>query len=173
MKVLISAFKNFNNASNNYSAEVLHYIHNVDKIILDVVYDKCYEQMNKVHNLGDYDLIISLGEARSRNSLMLEIQAINLASCSIPDNAGILIKDEKIIINGKDILYTNVDVEKVKDIIEFSYDAGKYVCNNLYYYLLHYYPNKSIFIHIPNCYDSLYEYQKYAKIIENIIERLR
>lgn len=169
MKVLLSAFKSFNNASNNYSMEVLKYINNVDKIVIDVLYDECYKIISSC-NLDDYDLVISLGEARSREELTLEIQAKNISSCSISDNNGVYKKDCVIIDGGKDVLNTGVNVNRLSDMIKFSYDAGKYVCNNLYYHLLYNYPDKSLFIHIPNCYDNEDEYVRYAKIIENIIK---
>ena len=93
MKVLVSAFKSFNKASNNYSLEVLNYISGVDKVILDVLYDKSYYDLSEC-NLNNYDLIICLGEARSREELTLELYAKNISSCSICDNAGIFKKDE-------------------------------------------------------------------------------
>ena len=83
MKVLVTAFKPFNNQKNNYSEEVLKYITNVDKLIIDVVYDESYKDIAKCKNLDDYELIIALGEARSRSELTLETQAINLSSCSL------------------------------------------------------------------------------------------
>ena len=47
MKVLVTAFKPFNKMPNNYSSEVLKYILGVDKIILDVVYDECFNELKK------------------------------------------------------------------------------------------------------------------------------
>lgn len=171
-KVLVSAFKSFNNATTNYSLEVLKYISNVEKIIVDVLYDECYRNIVKEYDLAQFDLIISLGEARSRKELTLETQAINIASCSIPDNNGVYKKNQVIIQDGKDVIVTNVNLDNIKDIVLLSDNAGKYVCNNLYYHLLYNYPSKSLFIHIPNCNDDIEEYKKYAKVIENIIERL-
>ena len=95
MKVLVTAFKPFNNQKNNYSEEVLKYITNVDKLIIDVVYDESYKDITKCKNLDDYELIIALGEARSRSELTLETQAINLSSCSLKDNKGVLISEEE------------------------------------------------------------------------------
>ena len=172
MKVLISAFKPFNKANNNYSYEVLKHINNVDKILIDVVYDECFKELTNHYNLDNYDLIIALGEARSRSVLTLEQNAKNISSCSIPDNLGNLKKDEKIMDND-DILYTKVEINKVKDIVEFSSDAGKFVCNNLYYHLLAYNPYKTLFIHIPNCLDEESNYIKYARVIEKIIDKLK
>lgn len=172
MKVLVSAFKPFNKANNNYSYEVLKHINNVDKIVIDVVYDECFKELQDYYNLDNYDLIIALGEARSRSVLTLEQNAKNISSCSIPDNLGNLKKDEKIMDN-EEALYTKVDIDKLKDIVEFSSDAGKFVCNNLYYHLLAYNPYKALFIHIPNCLDEENNYIKYARVIENIIDKLK
>ena len=60
----------------------------------------------------------------------------------------------------------------MSDIVKFSSDAGKYVCNNLYYHLLSDYPEKGIFIHVPNCYDETINYVKYAEVIMMIIKEL-
>lgn len=169
MKVLVSAFKPFNNCKNNYSEEVLEYIRNADKIVLDVIYDKSYEILSNNYNLNEYDLIIALGEARSRKVLTLETQAKNISSCSLKDNSGVLKQNEKIIINGEEILQTKVDISKINNIIELSTDAGKFVCNNIYYHLLYNYPNKSLFIHIPECNNNIDNYIKYANTINNII----
>lgn len=169
MKVLVSAFTCFNNASVNFSSEVIKHINNVDKVIVDVLYDKSYECLLE-YGLDDYDLIVSLGEARSRDCLTLELEAKNISSCSIPDNALVYKKDCVIIEGGDSVLKTKVNVSKLDNIVKFSNDAGKYVCNNLYYHLLYNYPHKSIFIHVPHCHDLEEEYIKYAKIIEKIIE---
>ena len=172
MKVLITAFKPFNKALNNYSTEVLNYINNVEKKIIDVIYDECFYDLDKEYDLASYDLIIALGEARSRKKLTLEVQAINKSSCSIPDNKGVYKVDEEIYNGENKILRTNIDLDRVRDLVVFSLDCGKFVCNNLYYHLLKKYPDKSIFIHIPNCNDSVEEYKNNALKIEKIIEKI-
>ena len=172
MKVLVTGFTPFNNEINNYSSEVLKYIDNVDKVILDVLYDECYLILDNSTNLNEYDLIIALGEARSRNELTLELRAKNVSSCSLKDNLGVLKNDEVISANANEFLYTKVDVSKVKDDIIFSNDAGKFVCNNLYFHLLENHPDKAIFIHIPNCHNAEKEYIRYACIINQIINKL-
>lgn len=171
MKILLSAFKPFNNSLNNYSEEVLKYIDDVEKIVLDVLYDKSYETLSNNYNLDEYDLIIALGEARSRQVLTIEVQAKNISSCSLKDNSGVLKQNEKIIANGEEIINTKVDIKKYENIIDFSYDAGKFVCNNIYYHLLYNYPNKSLFIHIPECNNDNNNYIKHANVIKEIIKK--
>ena len=170
MKVLVTAFTPFGKCSNNYSSEVIKYIDNVDKVILDVCYDKCYMDLVNQYNLDEYDLIISLGEARMRKVLTLETTARNIASCSLADNNGIVKKDEKIINDDIDEIKTLVDLDNVTDVVELSHDAGKFVCNNIYFHLLSKYPNKSLFIHIPECDNNIDNYIKYANTINNIID---
>lgn len=172
MKVLVTAFKPFNNQSINFSMEVLKHIQNVDKMIIDVVYDDCYLELKNKLDLEKYDLIVALGEARSRNNLTLEIQAKNISSCSLQDNKGVLKTNEVIDKLLPDIIKTNVYIDKCNDYIDFSYDAGKFVCNNLYFHLLKNYEDKSIFIHVPNCNNDETEYIKYAKIINKVITRI-
>lgn len=173
MKILITAFLPFNKSNNNYSIEVLKLLNNVDRLIIDVNYDKCFEEINQAVVLDDYDYIIALGEARSRNEILVERQAINLSSCSIPDNSGVLKKDEKIDLNGKEYLETNIDLKQFEGVINISNDCGKFVCNNLYYHLLSYNPNKCLFIHIPHCHDDINEYYKYKLVLDKVIEILK
>lgn len=172
MKVLVTAFKPFNKSPNNYSIEVLKYIENVDKMILDVIYDESYNELNRTNNLNEYDLIIALGEARNRNDLMLEVKAVNLSDCKITDNQGTLKTNEVIDGNFSDSLNTKVNIKLVEEEILFSNDAGKFVCNNLYFHLLSNYPEKSLFIHIPECNNDITLYKKYALKIKKIINLL-
>lgn len=65
-KVLTTKFKPFSNQNINYSMETLKYIMDVDKLVVDVIYDECYFEISKKLNLNEYDLIIALGEARGR-----------------------------------------------------------------------------------------------------------
>ena len=172
MKVLVTAFKPFNKSINNYSMEVLSHLIHVDKLIIDVNYDDCYMEITSKYDLNKYDLIIAMGEARMRDELTLELQAKNISSCSIPDNSGILKKDEVIIEGNPEVLKTEVDLSQIEGLIKYSYDAGKFVCNNLYYHLLCDYPLKSLFIHIPNCHDLVDEYTKHAETIMKLINVL-
>ena len=38
-------------------------------------------------------------------------------------------------------------------------DVGKFVCNNLYFHLLENFQDKTLFIHIPDCYNDENEYK--------------
>jgi pyroglutamyl-peptidase len=172
---MISAFKPFNKATENHSLEVMNRIKsecfNISKIVLDVTYDESFNELKEM-NLDSYDFILALGEARMRGELTVEKQALNLSSCSIADNKGVLKTNEVIDINLPDHIKTNLDLEQIKHIGAISVDAGKYVCNNLYFHLLTYSKEKTLFIHIPNCNNNEDLYNKYAKDIETIFNIL-
>lgn len=172
MKVLITAFKPFNKMRNNYSMEVLEYLDGVDKLVIDVLYDRSYNEIEETCNLEKYDLIIAMGEARIRKELTIEVLAKNIANCRIADNEGTLKKYEEIISGGKKELYTKVDLSKISDFVRLSQDAGTFVCNNVYYHLLLNYPEKSLFIHIPECNNDEKMYKEYALTIKQIINKL-
>ena len=52
MKILVTAFKPFNKLNNNYSEEVLKYIENVDKYVIDVVMLQDPEVKSILQQLG-------------------------------------------------------------------------------------------------------------------------
>ena len=172
-KVLISAFKPFYKSINNYSMEVLEYINTdlVDKRIIDVVYHECFEEL-KESDLDSYELIIALGEARSRKVLTFEKRALNLSSCSIGDNKNNILTNEVIDESCPEYLETTLDLDKLTNYGEVSYDAGKFVCNNMYFHLLKYNHNKTLFIHIPECDNDVELYKRYANYIEQVINIL-
>ena len=174
-KILISAFTPFYKSVNNYSKEVLDYIESssldITKVVIDVVYDECFKELSN-YNLDEFDLIIALGEARSRNVLTMEQQALNISSCSIADNKAILKNEEKIIEEQEEVLITKLNIQNCTKYAEISTYAGKFVCNNLYFHLLNYNANKCLFIHVPECNNDVSLYQKYAIDVINIIKSL-
>lgn len=172
MNVLVTAFKPFNKSANNYSMEVLNFLTNVEKLIIDVNYDECYKEITNKYNLADFDLVVALGEARMRDELTLEVLAKNISSCSIPDNSGTYKKDSIIIEGAPGQLKTKVNINNLEEIVKLSFDAGRFVCNNLYYHLLYNCPSKAVFIHIPNCNNDREEYQKHAQNIKEIINEI-
>lgn len=99
-------------------------------------------------------------------------RAQNLSSCSLKDNNGILKENEVINKKLPEFLETKVKINKCKNDISFSYDAGKFVCNNLYFHLLENFQDKTLFIHIPDCNNDENEYKKHAKTINQIITKL-
>ena len=174
-KVLISGFTPFNKSANNYSAEVLAHIETndflIDKIIIDVVYDHSFDELS-ANGLKGYDFILSLGEARMRSALTVESRAKNLSSCSIPDNSGMFKQNELIDPASPEHLTSALDLASISDLAEISDDAGRFVCNNLYFHLLQYDPHKVLFVHIPEGNNDESLYKLYADKVVMILERI-
>lgn len=174
-KVLVSAFLPFNNKENNYSAEVLKFVKSdgseIEKMIIDVVYDKCFYDLALL-GLENYDYIIALGEARMRDVLTVEKRAKNISSCSLPDNSGELRKDQIIDENIGEYLESKMDFDKFTEFADISYDAGKFVCNNLYFHLLKYDAKRTLFIHVPECNNDIEKYKLIADKVIKIIDSL-
>ncbi|MBP0726987.1 pyroglutamyl-peptidase I [Bacillus sp. RG28] len=106
------------------------------------------------------DIIISLGLAAGRTTITPERIAINCKDGE-KDNRGIIKKDEKIVENGPDGLFTTLPIREIVDGLnemnipaEISNSAGTYLCNLVMYEMLHHLKihNTSLpsgFIHIP------------------------
>jgi pyroglutamyl-peptidase len=76
------------------------------------------------------EIILACGMAESRQQLSLESQAIYQ----------------------NHTLKTAINLEKLVSKLSatfISYDAGKFVCEGLYYHLLKYYSTQCLFIHVP------------------------
>lgn len=104
------------------------------------------------------ELAISLGVAAGRDKVSLERVAINLDSARIPDNSGTQIIDQPIRGDGPDAYFSTLPTRVIFEQlaaqqlpVELSYTAGTFVCNHVFYELMH--ATKGVipagFVHIP------------------------
>lgn len=107
------------------------------------------------------ELAISLGVAAGRDKVSLERVAINLDSARIPDNSGAQLIDQPILGDGPDAYFSTLPTRVIFEQlaaqqlpVELSYTAGTFVCNHVFYELMH--ATKGVipagFIHIPLTY---------------------
>ena len=148
MNVLYTAFK----GKNNSSKLLLDNIVSNDKLYLTNSFKTSVAELQKKLKENYYDLIISFGQAP------LETDVIKLEMAAID----------------KEKYFTNFDYSELYDKLSKEYnviisnDAGKYLCNNIYYYGLKYIKEndlrtKMIFIHIPKN-DKINNIEKLSKI---------
>lgn len=90
------------------------------------------------------DVVLMIGLAESRPSLCLERFARNVVASAAADNAGRVAAGLPVVPGGPDVLATTVDVAALcarlagaVPGVAASDDAGGYVCNHLYYSVLH------------------------------------
>ncbi len=133
----------------------------VHKLLLPVEYDRAadtlLDMMHKLHP----DAVLSVGVAATRRALTPEYVAVNVKDSTSPDNAGKTFIYDTIVDEGDAALYTNLPLAEVVDVVlsagvpaEASFDAGTYVCNDVFYRLMYdiKYSGRKIyggFLHVP------------------------
>ena len=106
------------------------------------------------------DVILCIGQAGGRDAVTPERVAINMASATIADNAGITPSEEPILPGGPDGIFSTVPVARMAEAIreaglpgKISNTAGTFVCNDTLYRLLHHFAGTGTrvgFIHVPH-----------------------
>lgn len=109
----------------------------------------------------DPSLVVCTGLAGGRQGLSLERVAINVDDARIPDNAGAQPIDARIVARGPAAYFSTLPIKAMlaalqkRDIpAHVSQTAGTYVCNHVFYGLMHALRRKrgvrGGFIHMPN-----------------------
>lgn len=108
-------------------------------------------------------LVICLGLAAGRSAISIERVAINVNDARIPDNMGNQPIDEAIVNGGPAAYFSTLPIKAMRAAIqaeglpaEVSQSAGTFVCNHVFYGLMHLLANgrglkkvKGGFIHVP------------------------
>ena len=90
------------------------------------------------------ELVLCAGQAGGRARISLERVAINCDDARIPDNAGNQPVDEPVVQGGPAAYFTSLPVKAALAALtaeqipaEVSQSAGTYVCNHVFYALMH------------------------------------
>lgn len=92
------------------------------------------------------EVVISLGLAAGRDTLSLEKVAINHVDARIPDNAGDQPIDSPVLPGGTEAYFSTLPLKRALRAVEagggevraeISYSAGTFVCNQVFYALMH------------------------------------
>ena len=169
MKILLSGFEPFGGSAINPSAEVIRAIaghamapFDLCTVLLPVTCDGGPVALVQAVDAVKPDAVLCLGQANGRNALSIERVAINLLDFAIPDNAGKTIIDEPVVPGGPAAYFTTlpartllVAIRKAGVPAELSLSAGAYLCNQVFYRLLHHIavnalPIRAGFIHLPS-----------------------
>ncbi len=163
--LLITAFEPFGGEAVNASIEAVAHLPEqigdwkLMKKIIPVVFREAAEQTITMAEALEVDAVLCIGQAAGRNKVTPEMVALNLQYAGIPDNMGNCPKDMPVVKGGENALFATMPIRAMADAITaaglpgaVSYSAGTYVCNDIYYVLLHYFKNASLpvgFIHVP------------------------
>lgn len=171
MKVLLTGFTKFIGIQVNPTEYVMRHKaqqlqealapHSIHCHVLQTEYAKSGEEIVKLVDTYQPDLVVSLGVSARAKAVKLERTAQNLDNANIADNAGEVRSEHPIVAGGAPMLVSNMALEQVHESLgqgavptEISDNAGTYVCNHVYYILLDHIKRSEkttlgLFVHIP------------------------
>ena len=165
MKILITGFQPFGGQRVNPAWEAVKKLPDVlgDKVLwkleIPVTFGGAFDAVEAKAAEIDPDVILCVGQAGGRDAVTPERIAVNLQDASIPDNAGNQPVDLPVVADGANAYFTSLPVKamaaaaRALDIpCRLSCTAGTYVCNDVFYRLLHRYRDtgKRVgFVHVP------------------------
>ncbi len=111
---------------------------------------------------GQLDIVLCVGLAADRPAISIERVAVNLDDARLPDNEGLMPKDKPVVRGGPAAYFSTLPVRKIatrlnaeKIPCELSPSAGTFVCNHVFYALMHLAaqrgrPLHAGFVHVPS-----------------------
>ncbi|MGW4485903.1 pyroglutamyl-peptidase I [Amycolatopsis sp. NPDC004368] len=166
MAVLLTGFAPFGGSATNPSWAAVSAVaarrHDVVAVELPVEFTASLPALRAAIEHHRPSLVVCVGEAGGRSSVTPERVAINLVDARIPDNAGDQPVDVPVIADGPAAYFTALPVKAAVAAIQakgvpaaVSYTAGTYVCNQVFYGLMHLittdFPGlRGGFVHVPS-----------------------
>ncbi|MDB6170085.1 MAG: pyrrolidone-carboxylate peptidase [Verrucomicrobia bacterium] len=165
--ILITGFEPFGGGKVNPSEEIARQLngqiiggHEVAGRILPCVFGAANLEMRTLLRTVDPALVIAVGQAGGRSSITPERIAINVDDARIPDNAGRRPVDVAVVARGPAAYWSTLPIKSIVEEMRsrkipaaVSQTAGTFVCNHVFYGLMHTLrARRSIragFIHVP------------------------
>jgi pyroglutamyl-peptidase len=149
--ILLTGFEPFDGLDLNPSEEIAREIndativrHKVIGALLPCVFGAAIKELKHQIKLHDPVVVICLGLAGGRSAITPERVAINLDDARIPDNAGQQPIDKAIAKDGPAGYFSTLPVKAIVQSLrkhdipaEVSNTAGTFVCNHVFYGLMH------------------------------------
>lgn len=174
-RVLVTAFDPFGGESVNPSQQAVLRLAagpapagvELRTTFLPVVFGDAIEAMKAAVLVHNPDIVICVGEAGGRVAVTPERFAVNLNDAGFPDNAGRQPVDEPIIEGGPVAYASTLPVAQLVDTLHAagipaakSSTAGNYVCNNVFYGLMHLIATerhelRGGFVHVPYMHEQV------------------
>ncbi|MGI6608419.1 MAG: pyroglutamyl-peptidase I [Erysipelotrichaceae bacterium] len=180
-RLLVTCFEPFNNETINSSYPAVEQLdskigkYHLVKLLVPVVYGKAFETVHQKSEEINPDVILCVGQAGGRKNVTLEKIAINYRNSEIADNEGNRYQGVKIDEQGRDGIFSSLDIEKSAEVSnsDVSLSAGAFVCNDLLYMLLNYYQDEKRigFIHVPYLPEQTNEKTE-SMTLEEIVNKL-
>jgi pyroglutamyl-peptidase len=133
--------------------------HRVVAAVLPCVYGASAKMLKRLITQHQPALIVCTGQAGGRAGISLERVAVNLDDTSLPDNAGTVRHNTPVVARGPTAYFTTLPIHRMLVALqregvpcELSSSAGHFVCNHVFYALMHSVKSRSIsagFVHVP------------------------
>jgi pyroglutamyl-peptidase len=169
MELLLTGFEPFGGSFVNPSQQIVSALDGktifgikIKGMVLPVDNQKGPAGLIKALKTDAYDCVLSLGEASRRPAISIERVAVNLMDYRIPDNSGKMLVDTPVQSNGPAAYFSTLPVRAIQERLmaeripaELSLSAGTYLCNQVFYALLHHLATSNSsasagFIHLPS-----------------------
>ena len=164
--LLITGFDPFGGETVNPSWEAVRRLpdavgqYRLTKLQIPTVFSAAADTVLATAKADKPDVILCIGQAGGRDAVTPERIAVNMASASIPDNAGNQPVETPILPGGPDGIFATVPVAAMARAIseaglpgKISNPAGTFGCNDTLYRLLAHFAGTGTrvgFIHVPH-----------------------
>ena len=167
-RVLVTGFEPFGGEDLNASWEAVRLLdgrdvlgHRVAIRRLSCVFDRCADELIEAIESIDPAAVIATGVNLDGSAMQIERVAINLDYARIADNAQVRPVDRAIVTGGPVAYFSGLPVKAIaRDLtaaqipVAVSNSAGTYVCNHLFFALMHYVTTRrpelpAGFLHVP------------------------
>lgn len=169
-RVLLTGFDAFGGSAINPSEQAVRALHGqriaghrVVAAGLPTVFGDALGVLHTLLRTHRPALVVCLGQAGGRAALSLERVAINLDDAPIPDNAGAQPVDAPVVPGAPAAYFSTLPVRAMHDAVlaeglaaEVSQTAGTFVCNHVFFGLMHFLATRrgfrtvrGGFIHLP------------------------
>jgi pyroglutamyl-peptidase len=150
-QVLISAFEPYLRQKRNVSQDMLAELMRspppgweIEPIVLPVEFGRGLDVLWNAVKLTRPRFVLSFGQADHGTAIRIERVAVNVRDTTGPDNAGVIAREQPILANAPIAYPTRLPRVALVDALaaqglpaEISDSAGTYVCNDLFYGLMH------------------------------------
>jgi pyroglutamyl-peptidase len=149
--VLLTGFEPFGGERINPSQEVVHKLrgevirrHRIEGAVLPCGFRDSLPRLRGLIRRHEPAVVICLGQAGGRAAITPERVAINIDDARMPDNAGQQPVDRPVVRGGPAAYFSTLPLKTmVRDLgaaglpAEVSQTAGTFVCNHVFYGLMH------------------------------------
>jgi len=167
MKILLTGFEPFGEHPINPSQLLIESLpdqyqdNTLKKSVLPVDHQLAPKTLIDLLDEHQPDAVISFGLASGRAKIAIERVAVNLMDFSIADNSGVTIKNRPVVDQGPAAYFSSLPITAMLAALnqagipaELSLTAGAYLCNQIFYLLMHLISSQNLkiqagFIHLP------------------------